>query len=94
VIAIIDTTQKADGIRSNDGLNGLLGNIHPTSAAMKTESMGDALIPTTGDSDPQPSQGFIRYRHPGEIAMALFCDWHAEPVKKGTIKNRNFATVY
>ncbi len=91
VISIIDGAQNSGGGIANSGLNGL--PVDPSLAVMTNASSADDLIPTTGDSDPQ-SSGYIRYRQPGGVANALFVDGHVEGVKKGTLKNRNFAISY
>ncbi len=91
VISIIDASQRADGTLANGGLNGL--PVDPTDQRMQDASRAEELIPTTGDSDPQTA-GTIRYRQPGEAANALFVDGHVEAVKKGTLKNKNFAVTY
>lgn len=94
VVLLADSTQKANGTASNAGLNGLNGDIHPSMQKMKDPSLAEELISTAGDSDPQESNGFIRYRQPGNKANILFVDGHIAQVAKGELKCKNFATEY
>lgn len=94
VVLLADSTQKAIGTASNAGLSGLNGDIHPTTQKMKDSSFGEQLLSTSGDADPNESNGFIRYRQPGDKANILFVDGHVAQVVKGTLKLKNFATEY
>lgn len=94
VVLLADSTQKAGGTASNAGLNGLGGQIHPSMQQMQKSSYAEELLSTAGDSDPNESSGYIRYRQPGNKANILFVDGHATQVAKGELKCKNFATEY